>query len=97
MSKAGRTANYVNDLLKAYKVFFRYAFEENYTGENLTAKIRNVKKPKVIIRTFTESELKKMSNFYQGHDYLTIRNMRKDEIKKDVIKKMNLFGCAGRA
>ena len=74
MSKAGRTANYVNDLLKAYKVFFRYSFEENYTGENLTAKIRNVKKPKVIIRTFTESELKKMSNYYQGHDYLTIRN-----------------------
>lgn len=26
MSRAGRTANYVNDLLKAYKVFFRYAF-----------------------------------------------------------------------
>lgn len=74
MSKLGRSANYVNDLLKAYKVFFRYSFEENYTGENLTAKIRNVKKPKVIIRTFTESELKKMSNYYQGHDYLTIRN-----------------------
>ena len=74
MSKAGRTANYVNDLLKAYKVFFRYAFEENYVSENLTAKIRNVKKPKVIIRTFTEAELKKMSNYYHGHDYLTIRN-----------------------
>lgn len=74
MSKAGRTANYVNDLLKAYKVFFRYAYGENYTEELLTAKIQNVKKPKVIIRTFTETELKKMSNYYQGHDYLTIRN-----------------------
>ena len=28
MSKLGRSANYVNDLLKAYKVFFKYAFEE---------------------------------------------------------------------
>ena len=74
MSKAGRTANYVNDLLKAFKVFFRYAFEEGYTDELLTQKIHNAKKPKVIIRTFTEPELKRMSNYYQGHDYLTIRN-----------------------
>ena len=74
MSKAGRTANYVNDLLKAYKVFFRYAYEEDYTKELLTKKIHNVKKPKVIIRTFTEQELKRMSNYYQDYDYLTIRN-----------------------
>ena len=74
MSKAGRTANYVNDLLKAFKVFFRYAFEEGYTDELLTQKIHNAKKPKVIIRTFTEPELKRMSNYYQGYDYLTIRN-----------------------
>ena len=74
MSKAGRTANYVNDLLKAFKVFFRYAFEEGYTDELLTQKIHNAKKPKVIIRTFTEPEVKRMSNYYQGYDYLTIRN-----------------------
>jgi len=74
MSKAGRKANYVNDLLKAYKVFFRYAYDEEYTETLLTAKIQNVKKPKVLIRTFTEQELKRMTNFYQGHDYLTIRN-----------------------
>ena len=74
MSKLGRSANYVNDLLKAYKVFFKYAFEEGYAEANLTKKVKNAKKPKVIIRTFTERELKKMSNFYQGHDYLTIRN-----------------------
>lgn len=72
MTKAGRTANYVNDLLKAYKVFFRYAFEEEYTKELLTRKIQNMKKPKVIIRTFTKQELKKMSGYYQGYDYLTM-------------------------
>lgn len=74
MSKAGRKANYVNDLLKVYKVFFRYAYEEEYTETLLTAKIQNVKKSKVLIRTFTEQELKRMTNFYQGYDYLTIRN-----------------------
>ena len=74
MTKAGRTTNYVNDLLKAFKVFFRYAFDEGYTSELLTAKIRNAKGAKPIIRTFTEQELKSMSAYYQGHDYLSIRN-----------------------
>ena len=43
MLKAGRTTNYVNDLLKAFKVFFRYAFEEGYTDTLLTQRIRSVK------------------------------------------------------
>lgn len=74
MSKSGRKPNYINDLLKAFKVFFRYAYTEGYTPGVLTDKIHNVKKEKVIIRTFTEQELKRMSTYYQGHDYLTIRN-----------------------
>ncbi len=74
MNGAGRTANYVNDLLKAFKVFFRYAFEEDYVQTLLTEKIKNVKGPKVIIRTFSEQELKALISYYQGHDYLTIRN-----------------------
>lgn len=74
MTKAGRKANYVNDLLKVYKVFFRYAYEEEYTETLLTAKIQKVKKPKVLIRTFSEQELKRMTNFYKGYDYLSIRN-----------------------
>lgn len=71
---AGHTPNYVNDLLKAYKVFFRYAFEEEYTEKLITEKVNGVKKSKVIIRTFTEQELKRMSNYYQGQDYISIRN-----------------------
>ena len=54
MSRAGRKENYINDLLKAYKVFFRYAYEEDYTETLLTKKIQNMKKPKVVIRTFTQ-------------------------------------------
>lgn len=74
MQRTGHTPNYVNDLLKAYKVFFRYAYNEGYTKTLLTEKIRNMRSPKVIIRTFSEQELKKMSNYYQGYDYLNIRN-----------------------
>lgn len=33
----------------------------------------------------------------QGLGYLDIRNLKVEEMKKDVIKKMNLFGCPGHA
>ncbi len=72
--KPTHTINYLNDLLKAFKVFFKYAYNERYTQTLLTAKIQNLKAPKVIIRTFTESELKKMANYYHGYEYLQIRN-----------------------
>lgn len=74
MKRTKHTPNYINDLLKAYKVFFRYAYNEGYTETLLTEKIQNVKAPKVIIRTFSEQELKKLSNYYQGYDYLNVRN-----------------------
>jgi hypothetical protein len=32
----------------------------------------------------------------QGKAYLDIRNMKVEEIKKEVIKKMLVFGCNGR-
>ncbi len=72
--KPSHKANYLNDLLKAFKVFFRYAFDEGYTDALVTEKIHNVKTPKVIIRTFTEAELKKLANYYHGYSYLQIRN-----------------------
>lgn len=72
--KPSHTVNYLNDLLKAFKVFFKYAYNEGYAETLITAKIQNIKAPKVIIRTFTESELKKMANYYHGYGYLQIRN-----------------------
>ena len=74
MRKNGRTVNYYNDLLKTFKVYFRYAYEEGYAVTLLTEKIKNAKGDKVIIRTFSEAELKRMINYYHGNDYLTIRN-----------------------
>ena len=32
-----------------------------------------------------------------GEDYLTIRNRKRDEIRREVITKMRLFGCSGKA
>lgn len=72
--KVSHKVNYINDLLKAFKVFFKYAYAEGYTGTLVTEKISNMKKPKVLIRTFSEAELKRLSNYYQGYTYLQLRN-----------------------
>ena len=72
--KPTHKVNYINDLLKAFKVFFKYAYNEGYTDTLLTEKIPNMKKSKVIIRMFSEAELKRLSNYYQGFTYLQLRN-----------------------
>lgn len=59
--KVSHKVNYINDLLKAFKVFFKYAHAEGYTDTLVTEKISNMKKPKVLIRTFSEAELKRLS------------------------------------
>ena len=74
MKDKGRKPAYINDLLKAFKCLFKYAFEEGYTEELITQKIKNVKQPKVLIRSFTPKEVKRMVDYYSGHDYLSIRN-----------------------
>jgi len=74
MRQNGRKVNYFNDLLKAFKVYFRYAYEEGYTASLLTEKIKNAKGDRVIIRTFSEQEIRQFINHFSGNDYLTIRN-----------------------
>ena len=70
----GRKPAYINDLLKAFKVFFKYAYEENYTSVLLTEKIKGVKKSKIIIRGFDKKEIRRMLDCYEGNDFLNIRN-----------------------
>ena len=59
MKKRGRTVNYFNDLLKAYKVYFKYAYEEGYAEKILTEKIKNAKGDKVI---YTRLQTKKQGD-----------------------------------
>ena len=74
IKQKGRTVNYFNDLLKAYKVYFRYAYSEGYAATLITEKIKNAKGDKVIIRTFSDKEIKRLINYYDGYKYLDIRN-----------------------
>lgn len=70
----GKKPQYINDLLKVYKTFFRYLEEEDYLNKAPTAKIHNVKQPKVLIRTFSEDEIRRMLNYCNGRDFVSIRN-----------------------
>lgn len=66
--------SYINDLLKAVKVMCAYAYQEGYTDELITKRVKNVKEPKVLIHTFSDDEIIRMVKYYDGNDYLSIRN-----------------------
>jgi integrase/recombinase XerD len=70
----GRKPNYINDLLKVCKNFCKYLFEEQYTQSILTDHIKNVKKSKTIIKTFTDKQVINMLKCYSRFDYLSLRN-----------------------
>lgn len=74
LQERGAKPQYINDQLKAFKVLFRYLYEEGYTDSILTERIKNVKQPKTIIKTFTEQEVKKMTEYYNGHTFMEVRN-----------------------
>lgn len=74
LQERGAKPQYINDQLKAFKVLFRYLYEEGYTGSILTERIKNVKQPKTIIKTFTEQEVKKLTEYYSGHTFMEVRN-----------------------
>ena len=65
---------YTNDMLKAVKCLCSYAQREGYSEDILTKKVKNVKEPKVLIHTFSSKEISLLIRYYNGNDYLSIRN-----------------------
>ena len=65
---------YTNDLLKAVKCLCSYAQREGYSEDILTKRVKNVKQPKVLIHTFNSKEISLMIKYYNGNDYINIRN-----------------------
>ena len=74
LQETGKKPQYINDQIKAFRVFFRYLFEEGYTDSILTERIRNVKTPKTIIQTFTEKEVRDLVEYYHGQTYMQLRD-----------------------
>lgn len=74
MDEKGRKARYINDLLKVFKTFFNYCKAEGHIMEHPTARIRNMKQPRVVILTFTEEEIRRLLGYYHKRDFLSVRN-----------------------
>ncbi len=74
MDDAGRKPQYINDLLKVFKTFFNYLEAEGHIEATPTKRIRNMKLPKLKLRTFTEKNILDMINYYNGQSFIEIRN-----------------------
>ena len=73
---AGNTPRYINDLLKVWRTWFNYLVEEGYLEErdNPAKKVKPLRQPRTIIDTFTAAEMKRIIQFYDGKDFLEVRN-----------------------
>ena len=74
MDDASRKPQYINDLLKVYKTFFNYLESEGHIESSPAKRIRNMKLPKLKLRTFTEKNIMDMINYYNGRSFIEIRN-----------------------
>ncbi|RXM70329.1 tyrosine-type recombinase/integrase [Clostridium tetani] len=70
----GCKPTYANGVLKTLRAFFRYCLEEEYIEENPCLKVKWQKEGKVIINTFTDTEIINMLNAYKFTTYLDARN-----------------------
>ena len=73
---AGSTSRYINDLLKVWRTWFNYLVNEGYLEErdNPAKKVKCLRQPRTIIDTFTATEMKRIIQFYDGKDFLDVRN-----------------------
>ena len=72
--KNGRKVTYTNGLLKTYRSFFKYAFQEEYISINPCIKVPWGKEDLTLIKTFNDEEIKRMLDVFSGKDYISIRN-----------------------
>lgn len=72
--KSGRKVTYTNGLLKNYRSFFKYAMQEEYISINPCVKVPWGKEDLILIKTFTDDEVKRMLDVFNGKDYISVRN-----------------------
>lgn len=65
--------SYLNGLIKTLNSFYNYCEEEGYS-ENFAKKVKFLRNDSVLIKTFTDDEVKRMLSVYSGRDFLSIRN-----------------------
>lgn len=74
LKNRGNKETYINGILKCFRAFFKYVKDEEIISENPTDKIGWLKEERVLIKTFTDSEVSRMVDIYKGRDYMSLRN-----------------------
>lgn len=68
------TASYINGILKCLRAFFKYVTAEGYISINPAKKVNWQKEPKVVIKTFSDDEVRNLLDSYNFSTYLSARN-----------------------
>lgn len=70
----GRSAVYVNTILKNIRSFFKYCFKEEYIQRNIALKVSWQREERTVIKTFNDEEVQGMLGVYTYKSYLETRN-----------------------
>lgn len=73
LKKKGLSETYINTILKNLRSFFGYCYKEGYCV-NVAKKVSWLKEKKVIIKTFTDDEIRRMIDVYSYNTYIEARN-----------------------
>lgn len=65
---------YINGLIKCFRAYFNYALDEGYISRSPMEKIKFQREVMPVIQTFTDEEVYKMVNAFDGKDFVSIRN-----------------------
>lgn len=65
---------YINSIIKNIRAFFKYCENEGYVKESPMKKIKFQKEQITLIKTFTNTEVKKMIDYFSRNTFLGIRN-----------------------
>lgn len=76
LKNKGLTEIYVNNIHKNIRAFLKFMVEEGYVAEkrNPILSVKFMREPKVIIKTFDDSEIKRMIDVYNSNNFLGMRN-----------------------
>ena len=69
----GLTEVYINTILKNLRSFYKYCFTEGYCL-NVALKVGWLRERKIIIKTFSDDEIRKMMDVYNYSSYIHARN-----------------------
>lgn len=68
------TSSYANGIMKSLRAYFKYAVQEGYIEQNPAEKVSWQREGKVLIQTFTDSEVERLLNAFNFSNYLSARN-----------------------